>query len=422
MMSRHEYAFYVGIDWAMEAHQVAVVDPAGVRQAEVGVEHSGAAITRFIDGLLKLVDGDAGKLAVAIELPRGALVEMLIDRGIAVFSLNPKQLDRFRDRHTVAGAKDDRLDAYVLGDSLRTDLHLFRRIQLTDPLILQLREFSRMDEDLKQEKVRLANRLREQVYRFFPQMLRLCSAADEAWFWELLELIPTPAAARSADRLRVTRLLRKHRIRRLSAVDVLTALRVAPVQVAPGTMEAARAHIRMLLPRLQLVETQLKETSKRMQETLDQLGASQSPEGQNNEHRDAAVLLSMPGIGITVAATMLSEASEAIAQRDYHALRAHAGVAPVTRRSGKTKFVRRRYACNPRLNNALYHAARVQVQFDPLARQLYAQLRQRGHSHGRALRTIGDRLLRILVAMLRVGRFYNRDRLRSSPASTAAAA
>lgn len=420
MLQRRDYDFYVGIDWAMESHQVTVVDPGGARRTEMSVEHSGASITRFIDWLLELAGGEARKVAVAIEVPRGALVEMLIDRGIAVFSINPKQLDRFRDRHTVAGAKDDRLDAYVLGDSLRTDLHLFRRVQLADPLIIQLREFSRMDEDLKQEKVRLANRLREQVYRFFPQMLRLCSAADEPWFWDLLELVPTPAEARSANRQRITRLLRAHRIRRLSTEDVLTELRTAPVQVAAGTTEAARAHIRMLLPRLQLVEAQLKEISKRIQETLEQLSASENDEGQKNEHRDAEVILSMPGIGITVAATMLGEASQAVAERDYNAIRAHAGVAPVTRRSGKSKFVSRRYACNPRLSNALYHAARVHAQFDPHARALYSQLRQRGHTHGRALRTIGDRMLRILIAMLRNHSLYNSARLRPLPTAEAA--
>jgi len=53
------------------------------------------------------------RVAVAIEVPRGAIVELLVERGFQVFAINPKQLDRFRDRHTVAGAKDDRRDAFV---------------------------------------------------------------------------------------------------------------------------------------------------------------------------------------------------------------------------------------------------------------------------------------------------------------------
>ena len=65
----------------------------------------------------------------------------------------------------------------------------------------------------------------------------------------------------------------------------------------------------------------------------------------------------------------------------------------MTRRSGKSCIVLRRHACNNRLRNAVYHWARVAIQHDPISRQRYAELRSRGHSHGRALRGVGDRLL-----------------------------
>jgi transposase len=407
-----KYQRYVGIDWATESHEVTVLDGEGEVLSKRAVEHSGAAIATFVDWLLELSGGDPSKVAVGIEVPRGALVETLVDRGVAVYSINPKQLDRFRDRHTVAGAKDDSRDSHVIGDSLRTDRHCFRRVKLDDELIIELREFSRVDEDLKQELSRLSNRLREQIYRFFPQMLRLCPAANESWFWDLIELIPTPAAAQEARPVRVSKLLRGHRIRRLSADEILAELRTRPVHVAPGTTAAATAHIKLLLPRLRLVQSQVKQTQKRIAELLDQL-SSAPPEGQKNEHRDAEIILSMKGIGIIVAATMLGEAAQAIAERDYDYLRANAGVAPVTRQSGKRKLVLRRYACNPRLSNAVFQAARVHAQCDPYGRELYAALRQRGHSHGRALRTIGDRLLRILIAMLRTGTLYDPTRPRT---------
>lgn len=409
-MNMQEYQLYVGVDWATEAHQVTVVDPDATVRAERKVDHGGRGITQLIDWLLDLADGEAGSIAVAIETPRGALVDMLVDRGLAVYSINPKQLDRFRDRHTVAGAKDDRLDAFVLADSLRTDRHCFRRVSLDDPLVIELREYSRMDEDLKQERNRLANRLREQIYRYFPQMLRLCHAADETWFWKLIELIPTPEQARAVRPARVQKLLKEHRIRRLSAEQILDELRSPPVKVADGTVQAARAHIQLLLPRLRLVDSQLQQAGARIKQLLEQLDSPGEVEGQIQEHRDADIILSMPGIGITVAATMLAEASQALKQRDHHQLRALSGVAPVTRRSGKRKMVVRRYACNPRLADAMYHAARVHAQCDPAAREAYAALRKRGHSHGRALRTIGDRLLRIFMSMLRTNTPYQGER------------
>ena len=85
----------------------------------------------------------AHAIAVGIETPRGILVDTLLEQRSRVFALNPKQLDRFRDRFTAGGAKDDRRDAHVLADSLRTDARAFRPVRADDPLIIELRELSR---------------------------------------------------------------------------------------------------------------------------------------------------------------------------------------------------------------------------------------------------------------------------------------
>jgi transposase len=121
----------------------------------------------------------------------------------------------------------------------------------------------------------------------------------------------------------------------------------------------------------------------------------------------------MKGIGTVVAATLLAEASQPLNQRDYHSLRFLCGTAAVTRRIGKTIKVQMRYACNQRLRNAVYHWARVASVFDPLSKHTYASLRRRGHTHARALRTIGDQLLNILCAMLRDGTFYDPTKRKS---------
>jgi transposase len=132
--------------------------------------------------------------------------------------------------------------------------------------------------------------------------------------------------------------------------------------------------------------------------------------GQSGVHRDVAIILSLPGVGRIVAATMLAEASQALAQRDYHALRNYSGSAPITRQSGKKKVVLMRQSCNQRMRNALYHWARVSVQCDDHSREHYAQLRRVGHKHGRALRGVADRLLPVLVAMLKSGTLYDPQR------------
>ena len=119
------------------------------------------------------------------------------------------------------------------------------------------------------------------------------------------------------------------------------------------------------------------------------------------EQRDVSILRSMPGIGRIVLATLLAEATQALAARDYHTLRILTGVAPVTWRSGKSCVVMMRRACNKRLREAMYHWARVAIQHDAASRERYDELRGRGQRHARALRTVSDRLLKVACAMLR---------------------
>jgi len=262
-----------------------------------------------------------------------------------------------------------------------------------------------VDEDLKQELSRLTNRLREQLHRFFPQGLQLCPAADEPWLWGLLELAPTPGAAGKLKPAKIEKLLKEHRIRRFNSNELVEVLRRKPLEVAPGTTEAASAHIKLLLPRLRLVNQQLKQCEREMERLLGDLEETEL----EGEQRDVRILRSLPGVGRVVAATLLAEASQPLRERDYQALRAHAGIAPITRQSGKSKTVIMRRGCNGRLRNALYHWARVATQCDQASRARYASLRAKGHGHARALRSLADRLLRILTAMLRSGTTYEPD-------------
>ena len=397
------FKYLSGIDWASDSYEVCVVDEKATVLGKKQVEHSGDGIRQCIEWLLQLAGGDASSIAVAIEVPHGAMVESLIENNLAVFAINPKQMDRFRDRYTVAGAKDDALDAFVMADSLRTDQVCFHRVELDEPAIIRLRELSRMEQDLQTDSNRLANQLWEQLRRYYPQMLKLSPAADEVWLWDLLESAPLPGGTLKLAKVKA--ILRVHRIRRVTAEQVLEQLRQPALRLAPGAAEAASEHVQMLLPRLRLLQQQREATARRIQQILDELCTA--PPGQGREHRDAEILLSLPGIGPVIAATMLAEASQPLRERDYQALRNYAGAAPVTRRSGKRKVILMRYACNERLRNALYHWSRCSMQKDARAKQHYTELRRRGHSHGRALRGLADRNLAMLISMLKSGMLYD---------------
>jgi transposase len=406
--------WFVGVDWASATHHATLLDAQGAVLGERAVAHGGAGLADLCEWLLRRTGAAPVAIAAAIEVPHGPVVEALLERGFQVFACNPKQLDRFRDRFTVAGAKDDRLDARVLADALRTDRHCFRPLAPSHPVVVELREWSRMAEDLQQERNRLANRLREQLWRYYPQALDLADDLAAEWFLDLWDLAPTPEQAARRRETTIARLLHRHRIRRLTAAGVLEVLRRPPLAVAPGTVAAATAHIEAVAARLRLVNRQLRDAHARLDALCRQLAAEPEP-GQTSEQHDVTILRSLPGVGRIVLATLLAEAAEPLQRRDYHALRSLAGVAPVTRRSGKRCIVLMRQACQMRLRTAVYHWARVASQHDARSRARYAELRKRGHSHGRALRTVADRLLAVACAMLKARAVFDPDKQQVRP-------
>ena len=400
---------FVGVDLGDDRFQVCVVGPTGASGEQRSFSHDGEGIGEAIAWLKSVAAEHSSRLAIAIESPRGAVVAGFMEAGMEVFSLNPKQLDRFRDRFTVAGSKDDRLDARVLGDSLRTDPRAFRRLMAEPSWLVRMRQASRMEDELKQECRRSANRLRAVLHEYHIELLALLPAADEPWFWDLVTIASTPALGARLRPKRVERLLAEHRIRRLTAQDVIDRLRRRPVPILPGVVEAGSTHALMLVPRLHLLAQQLAQCQTQIQKLLDELGAEDQP-GQTSEHRDALILRSLPGAGRYVVATMLAEAFWALQARDYRLLRALCAVAPVTEQSGRSRFVHMRRACNRRLRNAVHHWAWNATLADPSFERLYKGMRGRGLTHARALRGVGDRLLHVTVAVLKNGTSYDASR------------
>jgi transposase len=406
-----EISWYVGVDWGSEGHALCLMDATGAVRGTRQVAHAAEAVHAAVTWIVGVTGATPGQIAIAIETPRGVLVDTFVEAGFAVSAINPKQLDRFRDRFTAAGAKDDTRDAHVLADARRTDPQAFRAVHPDDPLIIQVREISRLIEDLQVDERRWTNRLREQLYRVDAAWLAFSPAADDPWLWEVLAQRPDPASWATLARRQLTPVLRAHRIRRVTAETLVTALRRPRFAVAAGVSDAVAVRVATLVAQLRVVHRERLEATRRLDRLLARLAAPEAPESESPEHRDAAILLSLPGVGRMVTATMLAEATGPLAARDYPTLRAHAGAAPVTKRSGKRLHrVQMRYACNRRLRQALYHWARVSIQQDDAARTYYEQLRSRGLGFARALRSVADRWLRILVAMLTSRTLYDPTR------------
>src|SRR4051794_31056161 len=186
---------------------------------------------------------------------------------------------------------------------------------------------------------------------------------------------------------------------RCNKATALGILRQPAIRVAAGVTEAAVLHLRSLVARLRLANREVRRAERKLDELCVALTRSETAAGDGPH--DAALPASLPGVGRSTLATLLTEAAGPLARRDCAALRTLSGVAPVTKRSGKSCVVVMRQAAQARLRQAVFHWARVAVQNDPRSRSRYQALRARGHSYGRALRGVADRLLAVACVLLR---------------------
>lgn len=384
---------FAGVDWGNYSHEVCALVHA--RTFQRSFDHSPGGLQEMVHWLTSLAPADS--FGVAIEDPRGPVVEALQDAGFPVFSINPKQADRFRDRHTVAGAKDDRRDAFVLATALRTDFERFKPVPAPDPGAVELRETSRLYESLTSDLSAHSNRLWQVLIRSAPQLLSLCKGANEPWFWDLCERVFSPGPLPRRDW--VQRLLARYR-KKLDPAAVIALLR-APGLVLPASAAVAPLQVQALVPILRVIASQREATRAHLSALLSRAGEV------------AAIVDSQPGIDIVLTGTLLGEAGPLLEAADGDALRTLAGTAPVTRRSGKSHRVLMRRSCNLRLRTALRNWAKTAIRCEPRSRELYTASRARGNRHERALRGVADRLLHRLIACLRDRTLY--DPLRWSP-------
>lgn len=423
---------FVGLDWGEQRHVLRAVDPQGEeRNSARSFATDAAGLAALVEWVLALVEGDPGRAVVGIERPDEPVVVSLLEANLRVGYLNPKQADRFRDRQSSAGAKDDERDALVLADSLRTDPKAYTVVPQDPAPVAELRSLTTLRHELMVRSQRVANQLRDQLRRCYPQALGLLvdNLPDE-FACRLLEAAPTSAAAGKLSVRTVENLRRRHRIRRLTARDVVSMLQAPGPPLAAGAAVGAAAWILALVAQWRLYREQMVVTEQGINDLLAQLCEPPEPGAEEaratgagqvaGAHRVAVAVCSMPFGGPVTRGGLVAEAWQSLAEDDLQWVRTHGGTAPVTRRSGKSRWVTMRYACNRRLRYVLYHWARLAVQTDGPWSQAYAQLRQRGHSAGRAYRTIADRLLRVLIAMIRDGTTYDPERLAHRAAPRAA--
>jgi len=384
---------YGGFDWARAEHQVVVVDPHGqivlcLRFADDadGWAHFRRKVAAF------------PKLGVAIETNCGPAVERLLDMGLALYPLNPKAAERYRDRKAPAGAKDDTLDAWSFADALRSDGHGWRPLLAQDPLTTELRLLCRDEITLIGQRTALVNQLKAALHEYYPAALE----AFDDWTcegpWRFVITFPSPEALVKAGRRKHERFLHAHKLYRPQTAQQRLSIFATAMAFANPNPAVTRAKTLLavtLAKQLCLLQSQLDGYRARIVELF-------------HDHPDHDCFGSLPGAGPKIAPRLLSELGgnrEVFASAE--ALQSYAGTSPVTRQSGRSRSVVVRRACNKTLRATVHLWADLSRKSCVWAEVYYQKKKADGMSHAAALRCLGQRWVKILWTMWQTRRPYD---------------
>jgi len=381
---------FIGVDWAEAHHDVHVQDEAGKRLGGGRLPEGVDGIARFHE-LAAAHAQDPGEVAIGMETDRGLFVAALVAAGYQVFAVNPMSTSRYRDRHSASGAKSDPGDAKVLADMVRTDRHNHRRVAGDSELAGAVKVLARAHQSMIWARRRQANQLRSALREFYPAALAAFDDLTSSDALQVLRLAPAPAAGAALSRTQIAAALRRGgRQRRIDerAAAIQAALRTLQLRGSPVTEAAMGASVRASAAVIVEMTAQITALAAALEADFEQ-------------HPDAEVVRSLPGLGTILGARVLGEfGDEPNRYATAKSRKNYAGTSPITRASGTRRVVLARYARNQRLADAIYLWAFSALTASPGARTCYDTRRAAGDTHHAALRALGNRLVGILHGCL----------------------
>jgi transposase len=378
--------YYVGVDWADQTHAVWVVDERGTKITARTVPHTAEGMTEWGRELDEWRAQGIERWA-AIERPDGRVVDFLLDHSVLVYPVNPKALDRARDRFRQSGAKSDPFDARVLADFLRTDHAHLRALQPSSEAAQELKLLTEDYQRQVRQQTRLVNQLTATLKAYYPRALDVAELTT-ALAREFLPAYPTPDAVAALTARQWQRWAHAHRLSEARTQELWAVLR-RPQRPVPAHVVRAKARLmRTLVTQLGPVVTAVEDYRKAVEGFFASLPAAQwirtLPIGDH---------------GIT-APTLWARLGDAPERwESFQHRQAHAGAVPVTKRSGKQQVVHFRFACDTALRYVVDQVAFLSLRSSEWARAYYDQQRARGHTHRRALRALAAKWVKVIFAM-----------------------
>ena len=369
-----------GIDWARDDHAVSVVDHRGREIARTMLEHTAEGLRELVSFLAR-----HGAAEAAIERPDGPVVDTLLEAGVTVVVISPNQVKNLRGRYGSAGNKDDRFDAYVLADTLRTDRQRLRTLTPDTDATVALRRACRARKDLVTHRVAAGNQLRAHLRNALPATVGLFKDIDSQISLAFLTRFDTQDKLDWLTPVRLGQWLSKQAYSGRANPAVLHAKILHAPRGPIGEFADALAGITASY--VTLLRT-LTDQTRILEKQIDRQLAA---------HTDEHIFTSLPRAGRVRAARLLAEIGDCRARFPTpESLPCLAGAAPSTRQSGRSRVVGFRWSCDKQLRDAVTVFAADTVKTNPWAADLYQRARTRGHDHPHTVRILARAWLFII--------------------------
>jgi transposase len=386
-----------GIDWASDNHAVCVLDPDGQVIDRQTVAHTAAGLRRLTDLLTR-----HQVTAVGIERGDGPVIDALLGTDVTVHVIAPQQVKNLRSRYGSAGNKDDRFDAYVLADTIRTDWRRLTPLTLDTDATTALRKLCRARRDLVAHRVAVANQLRAHLATAMPAAVGLFGDLDSPISLRFLTRFTTQDDLDWLSPKRLATWLAGASYSGHTSAQTLHARITAAPRGANGTYGQALAGItRAYLATLDAITAQIRALNRQISDAYD-------------AHPDKPVYATLPKAGTVRAARLLAEIGDARGRfPTASSLACLAGVAPSTRESGKLRIVSFRWAVDKQLRDAVCDFAGDSRHANAWAAQLYDRARARGHDHPHAVRILARAWLDVIWKCWTTNTAYDPDQHRA---------
>ena len=380
-----EFAAYIGLDWADQHHDICLQEADSRQREAIRIEHRPETLAAWVAQLRQRFQGRP--VAVALEQSRGALLYALMHYDFFVlYPVKTNTLANYREAFSPAGAKDDPDDAQLLLEVVCLHRDKLRPWKADDSLTRTICLLVEHRRKLVNDRTRLTNRLRALLKQYFPQAITWIGDLDSLLAVDFLTRWPQLSLLQQAAPDQVRQFYRGHGRRLGEKLDLrLDEISAAqPLTTDQAVISSSVSMAQALVKQLRELVEGIAQLDRQLQDLYAQ-------------HPDAEVFGSLPGAGKALAPRLLA-AFGADRERYLVAgeMQCYSGIAPVTKRSGKTKLVQRRYACPKFVRQSFHEFAKSSINWSRWARAYYDQQRQRGNQHHAAVRALAFKWIRII--------------------------